>query len=247
MTKLKSGILLAGGVGSRLSPATKVFNKHLYPVGNKLVIDYSLNTAQHLGIENLIITLGGEHFSGVVDYVGDGKEWGLNVSFLFQPKADGIASAINLCQPFLKEDQFAVILGDNVFQKPIKYNRNFRGAQIFLNRSSHLNLMDFGVATLQNENLLRIEEKPKVINEELENYAITGCYIFDHQYFDYFAQNKPSARGEWEVADIINQYWKDDQLDWAAQDGWWSDLGKLDGIDKVRELMKIEPIEWYQQ
>jgi len=246
MTKLKSGILLAGGNGMRLRPATKVSNKHLYPVGSKLVIDYSLNTARHLGIENLVITLGGEHFSGVVDYVQDGKEWGLNVSYLHQTKPLGISHAINLCQPFLKEDQFAVILGDNAFQKPIKYNPNLDGAQIFLNRSPHLNLQDFGVAALQNNSLLRIEEKPKTLNEDLENYAITGCYIFDHHYFDYFAKTKPSARNEWEITDIINQYWKNGQLDYQVQKGWWSDLGKLESIDFVRELMKTEPVEWYQ-
>jgi glucose-1-phosphate thymidylyltransferase len=119
--KVTSGIILAGGTGSRLAPLNAFFNKHLVPVYNKFIIDYPLDTLKNLGVTDLTIVLGGSHFSQVVSHVKDGSHLGMTVNYVYQDKPMGIAQAVNLCKKFMAED-FVVILGDNIFEKPVKLN-----------------------------------------------------------------------------------------------------------------------------
>jgi glucose-1-phosphate thymidylyltransferase len=234
---MKNGIILAGGTGSRLFPLTHVVNKHLLGVNGKFVIDYSINTLKNMGCEDVTVILGGAHFSQVVGYLQDGARYGLNLNYVYQGEPKGIAHAINLCKRFVYDDaDFSVILGDNVYENTISWNnpnwRNQPKAQIVL--AEHPELNRFGVASFDSNNeIVKIEEKPKNLDPNLTNLAITGCYLFTPEYFEYFKQIKPSPRGEYEITDIINKYLDDGNLSWTKIDGLWSDAGTHESIAYV--------------
>lgn len=239
---LKKGIILAGGNGSRLAPLTTVVNKHLLPIDKRFIIDYPINTLKKMGVKNITVILGGEHFDQVAAYLKDGDGWDVTFNYVYQGKPSGIAQAINLCKPYVEdEENFAVILGDNIFEKPISWKKNPiynpDSAKIVLYKNCDLNR--FGVASLdKNKKIVNIVEKPRVISDDFDNYAIAGCYVFNRDYFNYFKNLKPSARGEYEITDIINQYIKSNDLQYAIADGWWSDAGTFESINLVRDLIK---------
>jgi glucose-1-phosphate thymidylyltransferase len=242
--EIKSGILLTGGQGTRLGRFAKISNKHLHPIHDKLILDYSINTIKKSGIENVTVVLGGEHFAKVVDLLKDGQELGLKINYVYQREARGIAQAINLCEPFIKDERFAVILGDNAFQKPIKYDTKSNGAEIFLNNSTNINLHQFGVVSILNDVIVRFEEKPKILSNDTDNYAVTGAYVFNRKYFEFFKSLKLSPRNEYEIIDIIKQYHTCGDLKYNIQNGWWSDMGTPESIGKVLDLIKTEPVEF---
>lgn len=233
---MKHGIILAGGTGSRLYPLTNVVNKHLLPVNSKFIIDYPISTIKNCGVENITIVLGGAHFSQVVNYLQDGSQFGLNFNYVYQKEPSGIAQAINICKQQINSNKFIVTLGDNIFEKEINF-KNKNGAQIVL--SKHNDLKRFGVAKINKNKIISIEEKPKNIDllndsiNDIENLAITGCYLFDDNYFDYFKSIKPSARGEYEITDIIKQYNNDNKLNWVKYSGLWSDAGTHESINFI--------------
>ena len=234
---MKHGILLAGGTGSRLYPLTQIVNKHLLPVNGKFIIDYPIHSLKNCGVENLTIVLGGAHFSQVVNYLQDGSKYEMNFNYVFQKEPSGIAQAINLCKTQVHENKFIVCLGDNIFENKISF-KNKKGAQIVLCKHHELNR--FGVATISNNKILKIEEKPKELSKDtfgnsIENYAITGCYSFDQDYFEYFKEISPSKRNEYEITDIINIYNKNSKLNWTMVDGLWSDAGTHESISFVND------------
>lgn len=232
--RIKSGIVLAGGTGSRLAPLNSLFNKHLVPVYNKFIIDYPLATLQNIGIQNVTIVLGGQHFDQVVSHVKDGQHLGMKVNYVYQDKPIGIAQAINLCQPFVRDESFVTILGDNIFENPIKFE-NSPYAQVVLHK--HPDLTRFGVASLDKTGLIaKIEEKPQVIDAAFDNYAITGCYLFNNQFFKFFERLMPSTRGEYEITDIIRLYNDQGWLDYSFVDGMWSDAGTHESINFVNNF-----------
>lgn len=218
------GIILAGGTGSRLMPLTSMFNKHMIPLNDKFIIDYPVETIKNLGIKNLIVVLGGDHYSQLVAYLQDGAKWGLNINYVYQAKPIGIAQGINLCKPFIK-GKFVTVLGDNIYENPIKFDDNYDGAQIVLHK--HPELHRFGVASIDKTTgkMVNIVEKPKQIDLEYDNFAVTGCYLFDEDYFEYFKNLKISARGEYEITDIIAQYNNAGKLSYAKVNGLWNDAG----------------------
>ena len=222
--------MLAGGTGSRVAPFNTFVSKHLLGVNGKCIIDYPIKTLVAMGIENLTIVVGSSFSGQILDYVQDGSKFGLNVNYCYQHAPNGIAFAINLCKRFVADDdEFITILGDNIFSNDISWQNSPSKAQIVLVK--HDELKRFGVMSLDAENkIVRIEEKPKTIDSNLNNYAISGCYKFDHKFFDYFQNLKPSARGEWEVTDIIKQYHADDKLATTFYDGLWVDAGTHESI-----------------
>lgn len=227
---VKNGIVLAGGTGSRLFPLTHVINKHLLGVNGQFIIDYPINTLKNMGCENVTIILGGAHFSQVVGYLQDGARYGMNFNYVYQGEPKGIAHAISLCkQQIGQDDNFAVVLGDNIFENPISWqNSEENNAQVVLHKHKELNR--FGVASIKDNKIVNIEEKPKVIDTSYDNYAITGCYLFTNQYFDFFKEMKPSARGEYEITDIIHKYNSLNKLTWTNVNGLWSDTGTHESI-----------------
>jgi glucose-1-phosphate thymidylyltransferase len=232
---IKNAILLAGGSGTRLAPLTNCINKHLLNVNGKFVIDYPLATLKQFGVENVSIIMGGEHFSQVVDHCQDGRNHGMHFNYVFQGEARGIAQAINICRRYVADDdRFAVILGDNIYSDPITLYEGEKAATIVV--CQHPELQRFGVATFSNDGLIDIEEKPQVLSETFSQYAITGCYFFDQQYFEFFKSIKPSARGEFEVCDIIRQYWQQKELDAVLYGGkLWSDAGTHQSLAYVND------------
>ena len=232
---INSGIILAGGTGSRLAPLNDLFNKHMIPVYNKFIIDYPLDTLKNLGVKNVTVVLGGSHFSQVVSHVKDGSHLGMSVNYVYQDKPLGIAQAINLCEKYVTQnDKFVTILGDNIFENSINLNKNSYGAQIVLH--NHKDLHRFGVAGLSGNKIISLNEKPKVLDPALSNHAITGCYIFDNDFFKYFSRLKPSARGEYEIIDIIRLYNSDQNLGYSFVDGMWSDAGTHESINFVNNF-----------
>lgn len=229
MKAINHAILLAGGSGTRLRPLTNTVNKHLVPVNGEFIIDYPIKTLKSFGVKNLTIVLGGAHFSQVVSHIKDGEEYGINVNYVYQNKPEGIAHAINLCKRFVEhEKQFAVILGDNIFENHIKFSKNENCAQIVLCNRDELNR--FGVASILNNNIVKIEEKPKELDSSLDNYAITGCYLFDNNFFNYFSEIQKSSRGEYEITDIISKYNFSKKLEFTFVNGLWSDAGTHESI-----------------
>jgi len=218
-------IILTGGTGSRLYPLTKLYNKHLVPINDKFIIDYPISTLKKMGITDVVVVLGGEHFHQMVKYLQDGSNFGLNVSYVYQPNPSGIAAAINLCRNQIHSDNFVVALGDNILEHDLTFNPGTYPAQIAL--YDHPELHRFGVASVQNNKIINIEEKPKVLRKDCDNYAIIGYYMFDQQFFNFFQELKPSARGEYEITHILELYQKHSYLGHVILDNskLWSDAG----------------------
>lgn len=231
---IKDAILLAGGEGTRLRPLTAAVNKHLIPVNGQFIIDYPINTLRAMGVENLTVVLGGEHFSQVVNHLRDGRDFGLNITYRYQGEAKGIAQAIAICQQQMANaERFAVILGDNIFELPVKWNDAIPAncAQIAL--CQHPELHRFGVASINPSSgrIDRIEEKPKVLEPlQYQQMAITGCYLFDQRYFEFFKGLKPSARNEYEIVDILRCYWEEGLLHYTGVKGVWGDAGTHESV-----------------
>ncbi|MCM8804883.1 MAG: sugar phosphate nucleotidyltransferase [Candidatus Omnitrophica bacterium] len=232
------GIVLAGGLGTRLFPLTKVTNKHLLPVYNKPMIYYPIQTLIDAGIEDILIVTGGNSAGDFLRLLGNGKEFGLShLSFVYQEGEGGIAAALSLAERFCDNDKMVVILGDNIVEKSIKkeveiYQKQEKGARILLKEVE--NPGRFGVAEIKNGKIIRIVEKPKV---PPSNLAVTGIYMYDSQVFDIIRTLKPSERGELEITDVNNRYLEMGQLTYGILDGWWTDAGTFDSLLKANILV----------
>ena len=228
---MMKGIILAGGLGTRLYPLTHVTNKHLLPVYDKPMIFYPIETLVHAGIREIMIVTGGPHCGHFLSVIKNGRELGVkHLEFAYQEKEGGIAQALALAEDFADNDDVAVILGDNTTDADIsKEVQNFDGgAQIFLKEVPDPER--FGVATFDPKDstkIAKITEKPKKPDT---NLAVTGLYIYDYKVFDFIKSNKPSKRGEMEITDVNNRYAKVGELKWALLKGFWRDAGTFDTL-----------------
>ena len=201
------GIVLAGGLGTRLHPLTKVANKHLLPIYNKPMIYYPIETLVEGGIRDILIVTGGANAGDFLRLLGNGKEFGLrHINYTYQEGEGGIAAALSLAEFFAEGDLICVMLGDNIIEGSIaRYVENFKkqggGARILLKEVS--DPQRFGVAEIRDNQIVRIEEKPAV---PASNYAVTGIYMYDAEVFDFVKELKPSRRGELEITDVNNAY-----------------------------------------
>lgn len=231
------GIILAGGLGKRLEPLTRITNKHLLPVFTKPMIYYPLLTLIDAGINDILIVTGGNNAGDFLRLLGNGSEFGLkHLNYTYQKGEGGIAEALRLAEHFSDGNKIAVILGDNIIEKSIKkYVDNFKrqevGAKILIKEVSDPER--FGVAALDGEKIVGIEEKPK---KPKSNYIVTGIYMYDSQVFDIIKTLKPSGRGELEITDVNNAYIKMGQLTYDVLDGWWTDAGTFDSLLKANNL-----------
>jgi glucose-1-phosphate thymidylyltransferase len=237
---MKNGIILLGGNGTRLAPqgsSLPTTNKHLTYLHGKLVVDYSLGTLQSLGCTNVSVILGGDHFHQVAAYLQDGSRYGMNLNYVFQGAATGISQAVYLCKRFVQDDtHFAVALGDSFFDEPVKFKPIvLEQAQVILCKHKQLNR--FGVASISNNSIAHIEEKPKTLYPRMEQYAIAGCYLFNQQFFEFFEKTRPSARSEFEIVDILQQYRDVGGLDYTIYDHYWSDVGTHESLQEVQHLL----------
>lgn len=233
------GIILAGGLGTRLLPCTLVTNKHLLPVYKKPMIYYPLETLTSVGIKDILIVTGGNNPGDFLRLLGNGKEFGLKeIHYIYQEGTGGIAEALGLAEDFADEGKIVVILGDNIFEDNIKqyvedFEKQEKGAKLFLKEIS--NPERFGVIEIRNGKIINIEEKPK---NPKSNLAVTGLYMYDNQVFDIIKNLKPSARGELEITDVNNFYIKQGTITYEILRGFWSDAGKFESLFKSAEFIR---------
>lgn len=232
------GVILAGGMGSRLYPCTRVTNKHLLPVYNKPMVYYPLYTLINAGIKNILIVSGIEHAGDFLKLLGSGKEFGVRLTYEIQDDAKGIAHALLLAEDFVDTDKLVAILGDNIFQDNIKRHiidfLKMDGARVFLKKTPEAKR--FGVAEIKNNKVIGIEEKPKTPKS---NYAVTGLYMYNNGVFEIIRNLKLSRRGEYEITDVGNEYVKRGQMSYAILKGFWSDVGTFDSLLRASEFIKM--------
>jgi glucose-1-phosphate thymidylyltransferase len=235
------GVVLAGGTGSRLMPLTKVTNKHLLPIGQKPMIFYPIEKLTSIGVEQILIVTGVEYMGDVVGLLGSGREFDCHFTYRVQDEAGGIAEAMGLAENFTQEQPMAVILGDNIFWANLKgYADKFiaqkTGARLLLKQVQ--SPQRFGVAEISDGKVISIEEKPK---KPKSDYIITGIYFYDATVFDIIRTLKPSGRGELEISDVNSAYIAKNQLAYDILDGWWTDAGTFESLNRANELVIKEP------
>ena len=232
------GVILAGGLGTRLHPLTKVTNKHLLPVYDKPMIYYPIQTLINAGIDDILIVTGGNNAGDFLRLLGNGKEFGLrHINYTYQEGEGGIAEALRLAEFFASGEKICVVLGDNIIEKNIrKAVENFRkqkeGAKILLKEVP--DPQRFGVAEVKGDRIAGIEEKPK---EPKSRYAVIGIYLFDQLVFDTIKTLKPSDRGELEITDVNNRYIEKDLMTWDILEGWWTDAGTFESLLRANQLV----------
>jgi len=232
------GIILAGGLGTRLFPCTKVTNKHLLPVFNKPMIYYPLLTMVKAGLKDIMIVTGGNYAGDFLRILGNGKEFGLkDISYTYQEGEGGIADALRLAENFAEGEKIFVMLGDNIIEDDISYDiKTFEeqpfGARIFLKEVPDPER--FGVAEVENAKVINIVEKPK---KPKSNFAVIGLYLYDNKVFDIIKKLKPSGRGELEITDVNNAYIADSEMTFSIINGWWTDAGTFDSLLKASNLV----------
>jgi glucose-1-phosphate thymidylyltransferase len=236
------GIILAGGNGTRLMPLTSVTNKHLLPVGKKPMIVHCVEKLTEINIKDVMVVTGTDHMGAVVSLLGSGAHLGCNFTYRVQENPDGIAGALKLCRDFCGDEDLCVILGDNIFKNSLVASR-MKFDQIKSNPKCLLNLAEvkdperFGVASLKNNKVVKITEKPK--NPE-SNLCVTGIYFYDKHVFDVIERIKKSSRGEYEITDVNNFYISNGLTSYFEFDQWWTDAGTHTSYQKANFLLSSE-------
>ena len=221
------GIVLAGGLGTRLNPLTKITNKHLLPIYNKPMIFYPIQMLVDAGITDIMIVTGGNSAGDFLRLIGNGKEFGLShIHYTYQEGEGGIAEALGLAQDFADNDKVIVVLGDNILEKGINegvdaFAKQDTGARIFLKKVEHP--WEYGIATIEGDKVVKIIEKPKNPPTDL---AVIGVYMYSPDVFDIIKTLKPSDRGELEITDVNNAYIDRGAMAYDLLDGWWLDAGE---------------------
>jgi len=232
------GIVLAGGLGTRLYPLTKVTNKHLLPIYNKPMIYYPIETIVDAGIRDILIVTGGKNAGDFLRLLGNGKQFGLaHINYTYQEGEGGIAAALALAEFFAEGQEICVILGDNILERPISaYVENFlrqgAGARILLKEVA--DPQRFGVPEIREGRIVRIDEKPA---HPASSYAVTGIYMYDPSVFEIVKTLKPSKRGELEITDVNNAYIEQGRMHYDILDGWWTDAGTFESLLRASNLV----------
>jgi glucose-1-phosphate thymidylyltransferase len=232
------GVVLAGGLGTRLRPLTSVTNKHLLPVYNQPMIYYPIQTLVNAGITDIMIVTGGNSAGDFLKLLGNGKAFGLkHLNYTYQEGEGGIADALSLVEHFAAGDPVCVVLGDNIIEGNVRsavraYREQGKGAKILLKKVS--DPQRFGVPELDGNRVLRIEEKPA---EPKSEYAVIGIYLYDADVFKIIKTLKPSGRGELEITDVNNAYIERDEMTWDELEGWWTDAGTFESLLHASNLV----------
>ncbi len=233
------GVVLAGGTGSRLSPLTRVTNKHLLPVYDRPMIYYPLQTLVQAGIDDILIVTGGHSAGDFLRLLRNGKDFGLHqLNFAYQEGEGGIADALRLAEPFVRGDKVCVVLGDNIIEGSVlearkKFDKQEKGAKILLKEVPDPER--FGVPLFDHGKIVRIEEKPRT---PASPYAVVGIYFYDATVFDRIRGLKPSDREEYEITDVNNSYLADGHLTHEILEGWWTDAGTFESLWRASNLVR---------
>jgi glucose-1-phosphate thymidylyltransferase len=232
------GVILAGGLGSRLAPLTKVTNKHLLPVYRKPMVYYPIEKLVAGGIREIMLVTGGPFAGDFLKLLGNGRQFGLrDLHYTYQEGEGGIAEALGLCEQFVEDDRVCVILGDNIFAGNLgpgleNYMQQKSGAKVFLKEVN--DPQRFGVADVRDGKIAGIEEKPK---KPKSKFAVTGVYMYDEQVWKVIKTLKPSGRGELEITDVNNFYAKQGTLTYETLEGFWSDAGTFESLLRANNLV----------
>jgi glucose-1-phosphate thymidylyltransferase len=232
------GIVLAGGLGSRLNPLTKVTNKHLLPIFDKPMIYYPIQTLVNAGIQDILVVTGGKNAGEFLRLLGNGKDFGLkHVNYTYQEGEGGIAQALGLAEFFADGEPICVILGDNIIEGNVcraanDFCKQGKGAKIILKQVTDADR--FGVAEVKGDRIVGIEEKPKRPKSDL---AVIGIYFYDGSVFEKIKRLKPSGRGELEITDVNNFYIEEGSLTYDKLEGWWTDAGTFESLLRANNLV----------
>jgi glucose-1-phosphate thymidylyltransferase len=231
------GVVLAGGLGTRLRPLTTVTNKHLLPVYDRPMIYYPLQCLLNAGIDEIMIVTGGDHAGDFVKLLRNGKHLGIKrLAYAYQDGEGGIADALKHAEEFADGGHISVILGDNIIQGNIRaaakdFRARSHGAKIIL--KSVPDPQRFGVARFEGDAIAEIIEKPKNPPSDM---AVTGMYFYDADVFKVCANLKPSHRGELEITDVNNYYLQRGDMSFDILKGWWTDAGTIESLYRATLL-----------
>lgn len=232
------GVILAGGLGTRLQPMTRVTNKHLLPVYDRPMIYYPLQQMVAAGLKEILLVTGGNSAGDFLKLLGNGREFGLqHLHYTYQEGEGGIAEALGLAEHFSEGGPLCVILGDNLFQDSLAshldaFRARGEGAMVLLKEV--VDAHRFGVVEMEGTWIRRIVEKPK---DPPSNLAVTGCYFYDGNVFGIIRGLEPSARGELEITDVNNAYVADGRMEYRVLEGWWTDAGTVSSLYRASELV----------
>jgi len=237
------GVILAGGIGSRLHPLTRITNKHLLPIYDRPMVTYAIEAIVNSGITEIMVVTGGTHAGEFFRLLGDGNAHGIErLSYAYQERESGIADALGLAERFAAGDRVLVMLADNVFGQSIKaavdnYAKQERGARIVLSRQEDPeHLRHLGVAELDGDRVVRIVEKPENPASDL---AVTGLYFYDASVFEFVPTLSPSARGELEITDVNNWFIEQGAMEYDVVEGFWGDAGEsIDAYYAVNDFVR---------
>ncbi len=232
------GVILAGGLGTRLHPLTRITNKHLLPVYDRPMIFYPIQTLMNAGITDIMVVTGGNNAGDFLRLLGNGEDFGLkHINYTYQEGEGGIADALRLAEYFAEGQKVCVVLGDNIIENNIlaactKFEKQQHGAHLLLKEVPDPER--FGVPVMNGRRIVRIEEKPP---EPKSRFAVIGIYMYDSTVFERIRQLKPSGRGELEITDLNNQYIEEGNLTYSILDGWWTDAGTFDSLRRATNLV----------
>jgi len=232
------GVVLAGGLGTRLYPLTKVTNKHLLPVYDQPMIYYPIKTLINAGIDDIMIVTGGNSAGDFLRLLGNGKDFGLrHLNYAYQEGEGGIADALSLVEHFADDEPICVVLGDNIIEGNIRsacenYRSQGGGAKILLKKVD--DAQRFGVPEIDGDRVVRIEEKPQ---DPKSDFAVIGIYFYDATVFNVIKTLVPSDRGELEITDVNNYYIDRGEMTWAELDGWWTDAGTFESLQRASNMV----------
>lgn len=220
------GVILAGGLGTRLRPLTSITNKHLLPVFDRPMIYYPIQTLVEAGIRDIMLVTGGNAAGDFLRLIGNGSDFGLkHMNYTYQKREGGIAEALGLCRHFVGDDKVVVMLGDNILDGSIRkaaadFKAQSSGAKIFLKTVA--NPREYGVAELKGHLVKNIVEKPR---NPKSNFAVIGIYMYDAEVWRIIDTLRPSGRGELEITDVNNAYIRAGRMTYEIVKGWWGDAG----------------------
>jgi glucose-1-phosphate thymidylyltransferase len=233
------GVILAGGLGKRLEPLTRITNKHLLPVYDRPMIYYPIQTLVEAGLTQIMIVTGGNNAGDFLRLLGNGQAFGLkHLDYTYQRGEGGIAEALGLAEHFAGGEPVVVMLGDNLVERSIRphvesFAAQGGGAKILLKEVD--DPWRFGVAELAAGRIAGIEEKPR---QPKSRYVVTGIYMYDARVFDIIKGLTPSGRGELEITDVNNAYIRAGEMSYDFLEGWWTDAGLPETLYRASTLAR---------
>jgi glucose-1-phosphate thymidylyltransferase len=239
---LLKGIILAGGTSSRLYPLTKLYTKHLLPVGKYPMIIHAVHKLRQADINDILIISDRQQTGNIIQLLGSGEEYNVTLTYRIQEESCGIAHALEVAENFVHDEPILVLLGDNIFSENLSpYVESFKnqnkGAKVILKQVEAP--CRYGVPEFVDNKIVGIEEKPVIPKS---SYAVTGIYMYDTQVFDIIKTITPSKRGELEITDVNNTYINNNQLTFDILHGWWLDAGTHDSLFLANQLAR--EIDW---